>query len=176
MPKHFREAQAKLMLAMVSPNTSPSVQIRASYMAKYFHLECPSLPVLREVMDSINVQEWKWHDPTFNDEYELHVRRHKTLQQRELGKFRSYFYAAIKARLDQNIELKDSYTLKIIKGTLYIEHDTDALPLLHFSRNLIMDSSGYDIDFNTFSKFGIDKEEVDTICEAALTEAEEVMD
>ena len=176
VPRHFREAQAKLMLAKVSPNTRPSVHFRASYMAKYFYLECPSLSVFREVMDSISAHSWSWHDPTFNDSYELHVRRHKTLQQRELGKFRSYFYAAIKARLDQNIELKDNFTLKIIKGTLYIEHDTDALPLLHFSRNLIMDSSGYDIDFNTFSKFGIDKEEVDAICEAALTEAEEVMD
>ena len=176
VPRHFREAQAKLMLAKVSPNTRPSVHFRASYMAKYFYLECPSLSVFREVMDSISAHSWSWHDPTFNDSYELHVRRHKTLQQRELGKFRSYFYAAIKARLDQNIELKDNFTLKIIKGTLYIEHDTDALPLLHFSRNIIMDSSGYDIDFNTFSKFGIDKEEVNAICEAALTEAEEVMD
>ena len=164
------------MLAKVSPNTRPNVHVRASYMAKHFYLECPNLLIFREVMDAISIHSWSWHDPTFNENYDLHVRRHKTLQQRELGKFRSYFYAAIKARLDQDIELKDNYTLKITKGTLYVEHDGDALPLLHFSRNLVMDSSGYDVDFNTFSKYGIAREEVDGLCEAALSEAEEVMD
>ena len=98
------------------------------------------------------------------------------MQQRELGKFRSYFYAAVKQRLDQNIELKDNYALKIIKGTLYIEHDGDALPLIHFSRNIVMDSSGYDVDHNTFSKYGVSQDEVAQLCEQALSDAEEVIE
>ena len=166
-------AMSEEMLAKISPDTRLKLEVKAEYMAKCFYIVCPDYNTMRECLDALSIIDWEWHDPTFNEDRPLHVRRHKNLQQRELGRFRSHFYKAVKNRFDQIEALKDSYTLKIIKGTLCIEVDNDALPLIHFSRTLITDRSGFDVDLNIFSKYGILEPEVNTIIEVALDEAED---
>ena len=140
-------------------------------MAKFYYLEMHNKEDLEKGLNCIKKWEGKWQDKTFGKVCTIYAKKHQSVESRELNRFRRGFYQVFEEALAKSVKYapgQTAFRLHTASGTMFMESEGDDLELVSFPRELLRESSSLDLHYNSWSKLGFTKEQVDNMVEEAI--------
>ena len=170
MKKKLREDHSKELLGLLSESQQAKVVARFEYSAPHYYLDCTTQEVLYGVLDALKAAgPHKWTDPAFEEELDLYIKRDKTLEQRQDGKFASHFFAKVKQLVANKPEL-NKFTPKVVNQKIMLDFEDDQLPLVEFVKE--SGKTRATANQRTIKKLAIPADEVEAIIRTASAAAE----
>ena len=99
---------------------------------------------------------------------------------RQIGKFRSYFYGALKLHFE-SLALKEGeyhemqFKLHWANGQLFLQHNEDDHLLITFNKSVAKDTSELEPCYNVLNKYHLNLEQANALIDRAMSAAEEAM-
>ena len=105
-----------------------------------------------------------WDDTTYGKIREVYVKRHREDVDREVGRFRRFFYKS----LEEYLAKHDTYSQKQIKlqtvrGTMSAEFDGEVFALFSFPRDGVKGTAQIQYDTESLKKLDIPKEAMEQV-------------
>ena len=170
LKKKLREDHSKDLLGHLSDSQQRKVRARFEYSAPHYYLDCDTQEVLYGVLDALKAAgPHKWTDPAFDEEQDLYIKRDKTYEQRQDGKFHSHFFAKVKALIAGKPALSQ-FTPKVVNQKIMLDFGDDQLPLVEFVKE--SGKTRATANQRTMKKLAIPEDEMESIIRTASAAAE----
>ena len=110
---------------------------------------------------------YPWYDSKKKEEIKLFIRRHKSVEERQLGRFQTHFYRGVEQAIKDSTKDLEGTKVRIAKQKLHVEYQGDVLQLMFFEE---ASEDGYkaSADYANFKELGIEAKTVDTLLAIAI--------
>ena len=170
LKKKLREDHCKDILEHLSSSQKRQCHPRYEYSASHYYLDCDTQEVMYGILDALKAAgPHKWTDPAFDEEMDIYVKRDKTYEQRQDGKYHSHFFAKVKALIEAKPSLSQ-YTPKVVNQKIMLDLGDDQLPLVEFVKE--SGKTRATANQRTMKKLAIPEDEMESILRTAAAAAE----
>ena len=167
--KHYDDA----VLPSLPADAHGQFEVTYPHMANHILLKFDDPDVFHETLEFVRDRTTVWQDQLFKRSQTIYLKRDKTIEGQQIGRFRHHFYDGIERLLTNQYGFKGAPKLSMARGKIMVAHMDDHLPLVAFSRTLCRDKSGIDIVEESWNLLKVPLETVNQMIEASLTDANE---
>ena len=167
--KHYDAA----VLPSLPADAHGQFEVSYPHMANHILLRFDDPDVFHSTLEFVRDRTSVWQDQLFKRSQTIYLKRDKTIEGQQIGRFRHHFYDGIEKLLKNQYGFQGTPKLSMARGKIMVSHMDDHIPLLAFSRTLCRDKSGIDIVEESWNLLKVPLETVNQMVESALTAANE---
>ena len=165
--KHFEE----VVFPGLPADSHGQYEVTYPHMANHVLLKFDDPDSFHETLEFVRDKTTIWQDQLFKRSQTIYLKRDKTIEGQQIGRFRHHFYDGITKLLKDSYGFRGAPKLSMARGKIMVAHMDDHLPLVAFSRTLCRDKSGVDIVEESWNLLKVPLETVTQMIEVSLKEA-----